>query len=237
MNNHQRQRRVSPIHKTITIGELRKRANKHLIQLMSSLASVNDVEINIASNSTFVILFGYSEDIAACETLWINISHKMVQSGEQYLDSGAWRTESTAGARHQRKSRTKPASKQTARNSYYTGFIASLSAKLSSARDVELARAKERSKRHTNTEPPSARTPRGARHGRPPTSTALALQNKSEEVAHYYRTHSTARGTWSGSRRVSTNSTQALAAGRRDGKRFRLGGSGELSAGARELSR
>lgn len=220
MNTHDRQRHETPTHKTITIGEPRKRANKHLVNLMAAVARVNDVEMNIAHNSTYVILFGFPSDINTCEELWTRISHQMVLFAEQYLAEDAWRGDSASGSWNPWTHAPKPVSKQTARSSYYSGFIASLSRRLLKARETELANSELRHERRRNSA--------GSAH-EPVVTTALAIKAKSQEVHAYYQNESQARGTWRGNQRRTLHSAVAAEAGRRDGHRVRIADSDQLA--------
>ena len=214
MNTHNQQRRETPTHKTITVGEPRKRANKHLVNLMAVIARVNDVEMNIAHNSTYVILFGFPSDINTCEELWTRISHQMVLFAEQYLAEDDWRSDTAQPAWNPWAPAPKLVTKQTARSSYYSGFITSLSHRLATARETELANAERRHERRNDAEPSA---------NAPATTTALAIKAKAQEVHAYYQNESTARGTWRGNQRDTLHSTMAAEAGRRDGHRVRIG--------------
>lgn len=222
MNTHNKQRRETPTHKTITVGEPRKRANKHLVNLMAAIASVNDVEMNIAHNSTYVILFGFPSDINTCEELWTRISHQMVLFAEQYLAEDDWRNDSALGSWNPWTGGQKPVTKQTARSSYYSGFITSLSRRLTTARETEVANAERRQQDRTQPYPSPSSDPTV-------TTTALAIKAKSEEVQAYYQSESRARGTWRGNQRHTLHSTAAAEAGRRDGHRVRITDSEQIT--------
>ncbi|MCH9816530.1 MAG: DUF2786 domain-containing protein [Actinomycetia bacterium] len=126
-----------PIHRTITIGLPRKRANKHLVNLMYAIALANDVEMNIAHNSTYVVMFGYPSDIDMCEQLWIQIAQRMVQFADQFL-------------------RDITSNKQVARSSYYAGFIDTMRRRLADSRAVEVARAEAATQTDRHHPEPSA---------------------------------------------------------------------------------
>ena len=111
-----------PIHRTITIGLPRRRANKHLVNLMEAIAASNDVKMNIAHNSTYVVMYGYPSDIDMCEQLWIQIAQRMVQFADQFL-------------------RDVTTNKQVARSSYYVGFIRIMRRRLAESRAAAVARA------------------------------------------------------------------------------------------------
>ena len=224
MNTLDQERRETPMHKTITIGEPRKRANKHLVNLMAAIAGVNDVKINIAHNSTYVIVFGFPSDINICEELWTRISHQMVLFAERYLAEDAWRGDSASGSWNPWTGAPKPVAKQTARSSYYSGFIASLSRRLTAARETELANAERRHENLHDADPSADVAATAAA-----TTTALAIKAKSQEVDAYYQSESQARGTWRGNQRGTLHSAPATEAGRRDGHRVRITDSDQLA--------
>jgi len=72
--------------------------------------------------------------------------------------------------------------------------------------------------------------------GRAP-GTAVALRDKEIELRDYYRSASSARGTWQASRASAGYSSAARRAGDRAGKRARLGTSPELSSARAALHR
>lgn len=203
-------------HRTITIGERGKQVNSHLVYLFSVIALQNDVTINIAHNSTYVIAFGHSDDIDAVELMWSRIAPIMVRMGEQYLKTDEWR-----GETEYRSKRVKvegwyrdyyeeiwdhyPVTKQSARASYYQGFRQALGERLRKQRKETIAQAQQA---HDE-----------AGDG---VSTDLVLVNKAALVKDYYKQHSTARGSYRGGR--SGGSGRAANAGHRDGSRVSLSG-------------
>ena len=72
--------------------------------------------------------------------------------------------------------------------------------------------------------------------GRAP-GTAIALRDKDIELRDYYRSASTARGTWQANRVSAGYSSAARRAGDRAGKRARLGNNPELSGARGALNR
>ena len=188
-----------PIHRTLTIGLPRKRANKHLVNLMHAIAVSNDVEMNIAHNSTYVVMFGFPTDIDVCEELWIQIAQRMVQFADAFL-------------------RDVQTNKQVARSSYYEGFITTLRPRLATARTEAVMCAAT-----TYESRSQAADPIG--------NTTLALRNKSATVTDYYKTNSSARGSWGGDRRRTKHSTQAAAAGGLAARQVVLPGGPEIAGG------
>lgn len=213
---------AQPVHRTIRIGEPRRHANRHLIMLMSAVATVNGLQIDIAHNSTYVIAYGFPDDIDAAEQLWSHIATQMVRFGEQYLATGAWRTDERivirSGWGHVR-----PMTKQTARATYYSAFIDTIRSRLREAHDQAVRRADQDPVLHG----PEA-TDTGA---------AVALRAKDQAVGSYYRQSSTARGTWNGGSSVIGRSRSAAAAGARDAHGVRLTAADEVAGRRAALPR
>ena len=213
--------RIAPINKRIVIGEPRRHANRHLINLMHAVATTNDLQMDIARNSTFCILFGFPSDIATAEMLWSKISTQMVRLGEDFLSSDTWRGDVRI-VRQGRHTRRAPLTKQTARAQYYEAFIETVRGRLQLARDHEIHLQSEK-----DGPDGSAGTP----------STDIALLEKAEAVADYYGEVSDARGSWRGDSRVQGMSAAAHKAGHRDGQRVQITSNGGLSGSGAKLGR
>ena len=217
--------RISPINKRIVVGEPRRHANRHLINLMYAVATANDLQMDIAHNSTYLILFGFPSDIAAAEMLWSRISTQMVRYGEEFLAAGEWRADVRL-VRQRRRTRTAPMTKQTARAQYYESFIAEVQGRLRTAREREIAQQRQREEQQAQNQ---------AANGPTATGTEIALREKAAEVADYYQQSSEARGSWRGGSRVQGLSPAAEQAGRRDAHRVALPGTAEVAGGRPEL--
>ena len=72
-----KERRAIPVSKTLTVGEPRKRANKHLVDLFIGIAHANDLQIDVAHNSTYVIVYGMPSDIEVSEVDFNSLATKM----------------------------------------------------------------------------------------------------------------------------------------------------------------
>lgn len=202
-------RRAQPVNKTIRVGEARQHANRHLVLLMSGIAGANDLRMDVAHNSTYVVVYGFADDIAAAEALWTRVATQMVRFGERYLAGGEWRSDTRLVLRNGFRY-SAPMTKQTARSTYYGAFIRTVSRRIATARE-QAVRAAERADRPGPD--PAATT----------TTTSVALRAKELEVSDFYRSTSEARGTWGGGRpRVVGLSESAEQAGRRDARQVRL---------------
>lgn len=88
-----------PVQRTITIGEPGSRGLRTYVQLFVVIAAANDVKCDIASNSTFVYAYGFSEDIDASHTLYTSLVMQMVRASKDYLATGAHKPTPTITAR------------------------------------------------------------------------------------------------------------------------------------------
>lgn len=224
---------VSPIHKRLQVGELRQHANRHLINLMSAIARVNDLRMDIARNSTYLLLYGFPSDIASAEMMWTRISTQMIRHGEQFLATDVWRGDQRI-VRDGYRSRLAPMTKQTARAQYYSSFIATVGKRLHEARAKEVAdqqRRDERRRRQAAAGSVDGDAPRAG------TTTDIALRAKTDEVEAFYKRSSDARGSWDGGSRVTGLSRAADDAGRRDARRVSLRDPDTLGGSRRGLPR
>lgn len=81
----------APIQRTITIGTAGTRGLRTYAQLFVLIAAANDVRCDIATNSTFLYAYGFSEDIDASHALYASLVVQMVKASDAYLASGAHR--------------------------------------------------------------------------------------------------------------------------------------------------
>ena len=219
----ERERRSAPVMRTTIIGEKGRRANRHLISLFIVIAHANDAHVDIAHDSTYVIVFGMPEDLEVIEALFTSIALQMIQAANSWIALGIWRGQTylapVRGARRQRR-QTRPHTAQTAKVSFFRGFIARIEERLTTARfEAEIAAL--------------ATEPDGG------TSGALVLREKAGEVRDFHRANSRARGSWGGySGAVARDMGSAAAAGRhaasnaRLGKQQQLPGKGAIGPGA-----
>jgi hypothetical protein len=88
-----------PTQRTITIGTAGTRGLRTYAQLFVLIAAANDVRCDIASNSTFLYVYGFTEDIDATHALYASLVVQMVRASDAYLASGAHRPTPTITAR------------------------------------------------------------------------------------------------------------------------------------------
>ncbi len=89
----------TPVQRTITIGTAGTRGLRTYVQLFVMIASANDVRCDVASNSTFVYAYGFTEDIDASHALYASLVVQMVRTSDSYITSGAHRPTPTITAR------------------------------------------------------------------------------------------------------------------------------------------
>ncbi len=227
------QQRVSPLQRTVKVGEAGKRANTHLVSLFVAVARANDVVVDVARNSTYVIAYGMPADIDLVEQLWGSLAHQMVDAAGRYLDSGQWRGETYRRVVRERIGRwsvprvqEREHTKQTARAAFYRGFIERIGTRLQQAHDEAVAEASAAepdghpSCGHVSHEQAS----RDRHNPGDGLSTAIVLRRKTEEVQAFYRSASAARGAWRGYQGAAGGDTgAATGAGRHAASEARIG--------------
>ena len=233
-------RRSTPTHRTITLGEPRKRGLRTYVELFLTIARANDVTCNIAHNSTYVVAYGFEDDIALCEALYASLVVQMVRAGDAYLKLGTfrdelvWRRVEVMGrlGRPYRRWTEVPLSVSMARINFHGAFAERVGERLATAR--EQARAEAIAGDRAVME----RTSGHGANGRPVrTGAELAIVEKAAEVADYYSAHNTARGTWRGGRAPTDVSDDAQSAGRQAGSRARLGTEQAIGGSRRAIGR
>jgi hypothetical protein len=198
-----RERRATPIAKRIEIGPPGKRALRTYVQLFLAIARANDLTCDLASNSTYVIAYGFDSDIEVCEALYASLVVQMVRASDAYLRSGRHRREAQYVEERDPDGRwrtvRRPVHGITARISFQTAFADRIGERL----------AAEREQATSEVLAAAAEEPSGA------PGTALVLQEKALEVSDFYQRTSTARGHWRGWADSGRVSTSAQRAGRR----------------------
>ena len=211
--------RQTPITRVITVGEKGKHANANLIHLFLGVGRANDVEILIAHNSTYVRCFGMPSDIDAAEALWASLAVTMTRFGDELVrDKGAaWRTE-TASVWNDTDFcyQEKRITGQAARKSFCTAFTGRIGERLMDARDASIRQA-DAEHFHRDADGAAAQIEGSTL----PSSMALVLKSKKEEVVSYMWADVAARtggrrrvGAWRGGGTTATRSASASAAGR-----------------------
>ena len=109
----------------LEVGARGKRGNRHRVLLYSVVARANDVLVNVAHDSTYVLGFGHRADLEVVERLWGSLAVQMTAAAQRRMDSGEHRAAGVAG--------------QTWRLSFYDGWVAAVGERLQAARDRAVA--------------------------------------------------------------------------------------------------
>jgi hypothetical protein len=234
-------RRVAPVSRTVQVGEPGRRANTHLVSLFVAVARANDVVVDVARNSTYVIAYGMPSDLDLVDQLWGSLAHQMVEAAGRYLDSGAWRDQTYRAVVRERVGRwsvprvqERPHTKQTARAAFYRGFIDRIGTRLRQVHDeavVEAAAASRADAKRSPTADGTLPSPGGP-------STEVVLAQKAAEVQAFYARQSNARGSWTGYRGAAGGDNgAATGAGRSAASQARLGSQRGIGEGGSALER
>lgn len=211
-----RERREQPIQRTVHVGEPRQQANTHMVRLFLGIAAANDVQADIAANSTYVVAYGLPSDLDVVEAMFASLATQMVGAANEYVSAGQWR-----GTTYQtvvdtgwgiERIEERPHTARTVRTAFYKAFAARIRVRLADIRD-DAVRERE------NVDAAAAASP-GASAAEPDqaardaTETALVLKSKADEVSAFRAKTSKARGTWSGYRGQVRAGGAATRAGR-----------------------
>jgi hypothetical protein len=181
------------VQERVDVGARGKRGNRHRVLLYSVIARVNDVMVNVAHDSTYVLGFGHRSDLDVVERLWASLAVQMTAAAQRRLDAGEHRRAGVAG--------------QTWRLSFYDGWVQAVGDRLEAARERAVAQATQAA-------------PVGS--GEPSTALVLRAKSErvQEFYASTSEARGSWRGPWSGRTSVDR---QAVERGRSDGARADLG--------------
>lgn len=227
-------KRTTPTHRRIVIGEARKKGLRTYVSLFMAIGKANDVTFNIAHNSTYVIAFGFSEDIDLTEALYASLIVQMVRASDAYLRAGTYKEETTYRKVTKRDSwgfkysdwDHAPVSGSMARINFQEAFASRVGARLEVAQREarEEAVAAERAVNEDAARRMDTGVDQDAQRAEyETTGTELAIVEKATEIKDYYKQHSDARGNWRGFRAATTISYDARTAGSSAGDSARLG--------------
>lgn len=207
-------KRETPVQETIRLFDWddKSQTKAYFVMLINTIGEANDVRMNMAHNSTYVIAFGYPSDIEVTKALYNSLSVQMVQAAERYLSTKEYRNEMVHYEAHSWSGTTfttKPMDGRTARRSFYEGFRSKIGERL---REAKLQAIKDM---------PTVETSNGNE------STELVLVRKSDEVYSFYRANSNARGSYRGG--YGRSGTGAHGAGLKAGSSARIGSTGCVS--------
>ncbi len=106
--------------RTVAIGKRGRRGNRQLVMLYVVVAAANDVLVNVAQDSTFVIGFGYAEDLEVVERLWASLATQMAGAAGRRLRDGEHQAAGVAAV--------------SWRLSFYEGWLHAVQTRLEQAR-------------------------------------------------------------------------------------------------------
>jgi len=113
------------VQERVEVGARGKRGNRHRVLLYSTVARANDVMVNVAHDSTYVLGFGHRADLEVVERLWASLAVQMTSHAQRRMDRGEHRAAGIAG--------------QTWRLSFYDGWVQAVGARLLAARERAVA--------------------------------------------------------------------------------------------------
>ncbi|MDQ1250329.1 MAG: hypothetical protein QG597_4708 [Actinomycetota bacterium] len=210
-------RATTPVQRTIRVGEPRRHANSHLVALFSAIARPNDVLIDVARNSTYVIAYGLPDDVDTCESIWLASAPRMVESANWWMRSKRWQHDTTVSYQPGRGYVEVPLTARAAKATFMIAFIQRVGERLASARSEAIRDADAAS-----TNAAAANGDGGA---------ALVLVAKADQVRSFYRDSSSASGSWRGySGSYAGADSSSARAGDAAGRAARLRASKGISA-------
>jgi len=107
------------------VGERGRRGNRHRVLLYVAVARPNDVLVNVASDSTYVLGFGHRSDLDVVERLWASLAVQMTAAAARRLASGEHRAAGVPAV--------------TWRLCFYDGFVGAVAQRLQAARERAVA--------------------------------------------------------------------------------------------------
>lgn len=212
-----RHRREQVSQRKLALGRRGETGLRHRVLLFVAIAHVNDVAVDVARDSTYVLAFGFPSDLDVVDALYGSLATQMtaaataaIRRGEHREDqywsdaAGGWRSDA-----------------RVFRTNFNDGFVTAISDRLAAARQAALRGPAD-----------------GDENVDTATSGELVLMAKAEEVQSYHRAHSDARGTWRGTSRPGAPwSPGGRAAGERAGRSARLGAQPQLPGARGSLPR
>lgn len=126
------------VQERLDVGQRGKRGNRHRVQLYATVAASNDVLVNVAHDSSYVLGFGHRSDLDVVERLWSSLAVQMTAAAQRRMDRGEHRAAGISGL--------------SWRLSFYDGFTQAIGERLQRARERAIAQTRP----PTQTSEPSA---------------------------------------------------------------------------------
>lgn len=208
-----RNRREQVEQRKRVLGRRGEAGLRHRVLLFVAIAHVNDVKVDVARDSTYVLTYGFPSDLEVVDALHGSLATQMTAGANAAIKRGDHKEEMYwSEAAHAWRSDAR-----VFRSAFNDGFIAAVSERLRKARAAALAG--------------DPVTPVAAHQ--PKTGAELVLVAKAAEVESFHAVTSDARGTWRGNGRSGAPASPgAHKAGRAAGRNARLAGQ-QAIAGAR----
>ncbi len=109
----------------LDVGEKGRRGNRHRVLLYVAVARANDVLVNVASDSTYVLGFGHRSDLEVVERLWSSLAVQMTAAAGRRLARGEHRAGGVPAV--------------SWRLSFYDGWVVTVGQRLDAARQRSVA--------------------------------------------------------------------------------------------------
>lgn len=217
------QQREMPTVETIDIGEQGSHNLSVFCELFMAIGQPNDITFNISNKSTYVVAFGMPSDIEVTKAIYASVVQQMMQAVNEFIRKGEFKNEmTTVWSARKGTWVTKPVDTRVAKRTFFDGYTSSIAYRLAMAKQkAEVEAIREQDEQMAGSDESS--------------STALVLANKREEIAEFYKSRSTARGSWRGGNKSHySQSYSSREAGRTAGNRAILGSSGSIAASGRK---
>ena len=115
------------VQERLEVGQRGRRGNRHRVLLYAVVAAANDVLVNVAHDSTYVLGFGHRSDLDVVERLWSSLAVQMTAAAQRRMDAGEHRAAGISGL--------------SWRLSFYDGFTEAVGERLQRARERAVAEA------------------------------------------------------------------------------------------------
>jgi hypothetical protein len=113
------------VQERLEVGQRGKRGNRHRVLLYAVVAGVNDVLVNVAHDSTWVLGFGHRSDLEVVQRLWASLAVQMTVAADRRIARGEHRATGVPGL--------------SWRLSFYDGWVDAVGQRLQEARERAVA--------------------------------------------------------------------------------------------------
>jgi hypothetical protein len=124
---HARGTQEPVVQERVEVGPSGKRGNRHRVALFVAVARANDVQVDIARDSSWLLAYGHRSDLEVVERLWASLAVQMVAAADRRLARGEHLDERLPSL--------------SWRLSFYDGFVSVVGDRLQAARDRAVAEA------------------------------------------------------------------------------------------------